>query len=1352
MTTDSWTGVSADWSNAADWSGGMPSATTTATIGGPGAFLVTLFGTGAAAALNLTAPGAEFYDAGLLTLGGVLSLQAGTLALAYGEIAGGTLALSGGQFLSNGGTLAGVAIQGTLSLAAPEESLFVTGGLSLAGAGGSGAGSIALTGGYASLDFIGSQTLNNAVVSLGASGALPGQGGAATLAVAAGAGSTSAATLTLGAGLWLRGVSGQGQVVVGGSGPTGPGSLPGALVNAGTITAASAGETLTISGNGAFTNQGTIGVSNGATLQIATGSFVNTGTITVAGATLSLGGTFASGLLSSLGAVTLSAGQIQLAGSVQNYGATLAVGAGSKLGGAFGALSLTGTLAGGKVADGGGGFSFAGGTGVLDGVTYAGTLNLAAAGAGVTLTDGAQVTAAGGGTGSIADTGSGSALLLLGTESLGAVQIALGSAGAASIIATADPWLASTATTATLGPKASVVQQGANAAVEALGWSAVPGFGVADTLVNQGTIAAGFAGGQMTLGGYGTIINQGTIIASAGDTLTISAAVFANTGTLTAGAGGTILLGQTPGVFGTAPAWSNTGLIAVSGGTLALGGALSTGQLGTISQTGGSISLAGTLANAGATLTLGGAGTLALQGLSLAGTIAGGTIIDQSGALLAGTGGGALLDGVSYQGTLALANAGAFLRVRDGLALAGVADVLGAGAVLDFQGSQTLSQAHVLLGASGTAAALDVAHDPAQSGGSTLVLGAGVSITQAGQLACIGRQGGTGAAGDMIVNAGTITAGVAGGTLTLGGPGFTNQGRIVVGQGETLAIATPDFANTGVIAVNGGLLSLRGSLTLAQLGQVSLASGALAVAGTLDLGQGTLAVGLGSAVGRVVLAGSIDDGTIVDAGGGLAAAGGATLGGVTYDGTLDLSRPFSQLALAGGVTVDGASVGKPGTIVVTGAQSRLLITGNETLGSVQVALGSAAQLYAGQRLAAPELDAAPGVQLTLGPASMLALSGTAGTLGNAGYGQWSDSILNQGQITAATPGTLSLGATFFTNAGTLSASGGGILALGDAGFANTGTLSIGAGSAAAVTLYNYYASPASGPSVFSNSGVIAMQGGILQEPTGNGLFPQVPLLNLAGADIVGSGQIYAEIANAGTIEARGTGLYLAQSLLGTGVLQIDSGAILELGAGAPSSQTVTFASATGTLKLDQPTSFAGTLGGLSAGDLIDLPGVVLTGVGLNSGTLVASTATQNYRFVGTTPLGGELSAGHDAHGGATISFTAQTPGAGSTPAVIAVGQPNMLFWASPAGDTFQGVSASLTGAHVSNWGNADSLDITDLNPAVATLTAVQTTGLDTLSISDGTHTVSVGLTGTFSTGGFHLGKDGHGGTTLSYHG
>jgi hypothetical protein len=1349
MSTDNWLqGASADWNTASDWSlGAAPSITTTATIAGTGAYVVTLFGTGAAAALNLTAPGAELYDAGVLTLGGTLALQAGTLALAYGAIDGGTLALSGGTFLANGGTLSGVSIQGTLALTTAQSSLAITGGLGLAGAGGSGAGSIALTGSYATLDLIGSQTLDHATIGIGATGGQAGQTGADTLGIVAAGVASSGATLTLGTGLWLRASGGAAQIVLGSIGP-GPG-LPDALVNQGTITAATQGEVLTIAGHGGFTNQGTIGISNGATLAVAATGFSNTGSITLSNATFSLGGTYATSLLANLGSITLSSSTIQLAGTASNAGATLAIGRGT----ALGPLSLAGTIAGGTVVDSGGGLTLSTGSGVLDGVTYAGVLDLSADGACITLTDAARVTGPAN-LGTITDTGAGSALLLRGTETLDHVQIALGNGTRAATIATGDVWLASTATTATIGAGAFITQAGALAGLNALGWSGIPGFGAADTLVNAGTITAAYAGGHFTLGGYGILINQGAITVSGNDTLAVTAAQFANTGLLTAGQGGTILLGQTS--FGLmSPAWSNTGHISVAGGTLTLGGAITTSQLGSITETSGAVILAGTLTNAGNTLSLnGGAGPLSLTALSLTGTIIGGTIADAIGALSEGAGAAAVLDGVAYRGTLALTTAGSLLRIRDGLSLAGAADILGAGATLDFQGSQVFDHAQVLLGAAGTAAALDVAEATGQSAATTLTLGPSLAITQSGQFADIGRLGGTGQPGDLIVNAGTISAAVAGGTLTLGGPGFANQGTILIGQGETLSIATDDFTNTGTIAVNGGILSIGGSLTLAQLGQLNLTNGVISVSGTLDLGGGTLSIGQGSAIGRLVLTGTITDGTITDAGGGLAPSGGATLDNVTYDGTLDLSRPFATLAIAHGIGLNAVAGTAPGAILLTGAQSRLIATTSETLDAAQVSLGSVAQYYAGQRLAAPELAAAAGVQLTLGSGVTLTLAGTSGTLGDAALGQWSDSIVNQGLITAATTGgVLNLASTFFTNTGTIATAAGGIAVFGDAGFSNTGSITVGAGSAVQITLLDYYAAPDAGSAMFTNTGTITLANGILQELTANGLFPPVPLANTGGL-IIGSGILFAQVANSGTIESHGGLLQLAQNVLGSGAILIDAASTLELAATLPAGQVIQFASPGGTLKLDSPSTFTGTLGNFGAGDTLDLPGQVLTGVGLSSGTLVASTATHNYRFVGNVPLGGEVSAGHDAHGGATIAFLQQTAGtggnSGGAPALIAVTQPNMLFWASPAGDTFQGIAATLQGAHISNWGPADNLDITDLAPGTAHLTISQGTGLDTITITSNGHTTSVGLTGTFAPSLFHISSDGHGGTVLSY--
>ncbi len=278
MSIDTWLGTSGDWSLATGWANGQPpSATDTALIAAPGSYLITLFGTAAVGGLTMAAPGAEFYDAGALAVSGTLALQSGTLALAYGAIDGGTLALSGGTFQTTGGTLDGVAVQGTLDLSAPSATLFVRDGMAMSGAGGSGAGSIALTGGYAALDFLGSQTLNNATISFGASGSVPGQAGAATLGITQAAGATTGATLTLGSTLWLRqagsaGVSG--VIAVGSTGAAPGATLPDELINQGTITAGVNGATLDISGSGTFVNGGTIAVSNGATLEIATAGFV----------------------------------------------------------------------------------------------------------------------------------------------------------------------------------------------------------------------------------------------------------------------------------------------------------------------------------------------------------------------------------------------------------------------------------------------------------------------------------------------------------------------------------------------------------------------------------------------------------------------------------------------------------------------------------------------------------------------------------------------------------------------------------------------------------------------------------------------------------------------------------------------------------------------------------------------------------------------------------------------------------------------------------------------------------------------------------------------------------------------
>jgi hypothetical protein len=1337
-------GVFGDWNTASFWStGSVPGSGDQVSIAAAGTYDVTLFGQGAAASLTVDAAGATFYDAGSLSLGGTLALEAGTLALAYGAIDGGTLALQGGVFVADGGTLDGVAVQGVLGLQASQASLFVSGGLSLSGAGGSGTGSIAITGSGAALGFVGSQTLTGATIDVGS---VPGQGGAASLDVVAAAGAQTADTLTLGAALWLRDLSGNGVLAIGASTVGTLANLPDVLLSEGTITVSGPASSLLVSGVGTFVNQGSLAVANGATLTIGCGGFSNTGTMSVSNATLALGGVFAASLLANLGALTLSNGTISIVGTASNAGGTLVIGTGSAIAASLGEVSLAGTLLGGVVQDGGDGLSFAPGTGVLSGVTYQGTLDLSEGGA-VTLAGGASVVGVGGaGIASVLDTGAGSTLLLQGSETLDHAVLALGNAGTAAVLGTSDAWLASSATTAVLGVHLSVQQAGLLATIEANG-SPYSGWGLSDTLINKGLIAGALTGGQLGISGFGTFINQGTITVSNGDTLTVAPSVFSNTGTILVGSGATAILGGPPAFFGlAAPLWSNTGQIIVSGGTLTLAGTVSTAQLGRISATGGVVGLTGTLSNAGATLTLGAGG---LPAVSLSGRIVGGSIVDPGGLLTEGASGMGVLDGVSYQGTLGIAG---ILHVRDGLSLSGTA-VLGAGSVLDFWGTQAFGGAKVQIGGAGTAAAIDVQHDYSVASGSTLTLSRGLTITQAGVLAAIGLA--SDRSSDGIVNDGVILAGVAGGEFTLGGADFSNQGSIAVSNGDTLALDASAFSNSGAISVTGAALSVGGSLTLAELGALTLSNATLSVTGTLDVAGTILSIGAGSAMGSLALTGTLQGGTIADGGGGLSVAGSATLAGVTYEGLLDLSRPFAQVSIADGFTLTNVGGTGSGTLLLTGAAARVVAAGSEIVNNLTIDLGSAASSYLGQPVPAAELAAGPGATLTLGAGAVLTETGLIGALGDASLGQWTDAIVNDGQITSGLKGgTLILGSSFFTNAGTLTDGPGAFVQTTNVGFINAGTIVVSTGGSFLVGLYDYFAAPDAGASVFTNDGTIDMAGGYLHEFDPNALFPIVKFINAPGAVIQGYGILGAPILNQGTIEATGS-LELVGTVSGTGTIVIDAGSALNPAGGIAAGETVRFAdppqgSAGGTLVLLQPGSVAAGIAGLGTGDVLDLQTTHLTGIAVAGGTLVASTPTMTERF--NTPGGvgaSEVSVGTDKFGGSTIALTRQTIAGGA--ATIAVTQPGMLFWCSYLGDIFAGATKLLNGARISDWAGADHLDFTDLSPSSLTLSYSAQAGYGLLYLSEGATRANVTFFGTYLAADFHATEDGHGGTTISYH-
>ncbi len=110
MTSVNWTNaISGDWANAANWTGGVPTAATDAVIDAAGAYQATLSTTVSAKSLTLNAVGATFLDSGSLNLGGPLNISAGTFNLdAAGSLGwssgAGLINLAGGATLQATGT------------------------------------------------------------------------------------------------------------------------------------------------------------------------------------------------------------------------------------------------------------------------------------------------------------------------------------------------------------------------------------------------------------------------------------------------------------------------------------------------------------------------------------------------------------------------------------------------------------------------------------------------------------------------------------------------------------------------------------------------------------------------------------------------------------------------------------------------------------------------------------------------------------------------------------------------------------------------------------------------------------------------------------------------------------------------------------------------------------------------------------------------------------------------------------------------------------------------------------------------------------------------------------------------
>jgi hypothetical protein len=200
--------------------------------------------------------------------------------------------------------------------------------------------------------------------------------------------------------------------------------------------------------------------------------------------------------------------------------------------------------------------------------------------------------------------------------------------------------------------------------------------------------------------------------------------------------------------------------------------------------------------------------------------LSGGTLVranlqaQNGGLVVVGTGGGTF-DGVVFSGLLDVGNSvnTATLLVTNGLVLNGRALVgnpssgNGSWGAIYFAGTQTLGGGGIIVFGNGSCNDFTLTQ-----AGTTLTIASGITVRgQSGALgynSCLGGQ-----QSFAVVNQGTISADVAGGTITVNAQPFVNQGFAQSPAGTLNLSGTIASGGLGVLQAGNGTLSLSGYLT-----------------------------------------------------------------------------------------------------------------------------------------------------------------------------------------------------------------------------------------------------------------------------------------------------------------------------------------------------------------------------------------------------------------------------------------------------------------------------------------------------------------------------------------------------------
>jgi hypothetical protein len=248
--------------------------------------------------------------------------------------------------------------------------------------------------------------------------------------------------------------------------------------------------------------------------------------------------------------------------------------------------------------------------------------------------------------------------------------------------------------------------------------------------------------------------------------------------------------------------------------------------------------------------------------------------------------------------------------------------------------------------------------------------------------------------------------------------------------------------------------------------------------------------------------------------------------------------------------------------------------------------------------------------------------------------------------------------------------------------------------------------------------------------------------------VASGGTVELSNPQAGSIELKGTyaatggTLFLAQDVEGTGTLQINAAATLEIGSTVADTEQITFAGKGATLRIDAPGSVNANLTNFGVGDKLDLIGVTATGVTYSGNNITINSGSGSYTYSSTLTLQGDKAKiVSDGHGGSLITVIAPST----------LGLSAMAFIPATGGaERVLGNSADLNHANVAGWAAGDLIKVTGIAFASAHESHTGGTGAGAQWLDDGHHSPAIGVGGGFAPHTF-VPSAGSNGVMVAYH-